>query len=239
MGLQDNTMTVLTGLVVAGFLGTVLKDDTQGIADLFSSPEVIAANPDSFVLRSGSMVSLDVLANDQLGGSGGTFNVAVLEQPSCGVATPSKNGIDFKSPANCEGKISFSYCLSEGDDCSKAEVSIALRPLKITPSEAPKVASLIEPLSPGNLTKTSLSDFSVFATTFGPEVLKMPGLGESTGLGLSVASNSSLDANSTALFLKDHQLPTEGLIRATSNELPQKEDQGIDPDSIIPTAGQD
>ena len=137
MRLDDHTMTILTGLVFAVVLGTVVqKSDT--VTSLFSSETAVAVEDDYFIVRAGTVPTLDVLANDVT--SNGAAEIEIVEGPSCGEVSAISNSIAFHDSKQCAGQTEFKYCLRMDDTCDVATVTIDVKaaPLAVADISVPE-----------------------------------------------------------------------------------------------------
>ena len=123
---DDNTMMVVTGLVLAIGVGIFAERMSSG----YGGPEVVRGEPveDRFMLRAGVASELDVLSND--GGLRG--DLRVTEAPSCGTARVEADRIIYEGSDNCAGSVEFAYCVGGAEDCAPATVKLSLqaRPLE-------------------------------------------------------------------------------------------------------------
>lgn len=116
---NDRMMTILTGLVLAIFAGTMVKYGDR-IMDLMSGSSANSPQNDSYSVRAGSAQILDVLSNDAVFGP-----IVVLSNPSCGIVElTGNNKVSFSSPANCSGEVAFSYCVDAEGACDTIDVNI-------------------------------------------------------------------------------------------------------------------
>ena len=118
---DDNTMMVMTGLVLAIGIGIFAERMSSG----FGGPDVVQGQPveDRFMLRAGVPMALDVLSND--GGLKGLLQVTT--GPSCGAAEVQDNKIIYSDSGQCGGQIQLTYCVGDAPDCVPATVSLTVQ----------------------------------------------------------------------------------------------------------------
>ena len=118
---DDKMMTLLTGLVLAIFAGTMVQYG-DSIVSLLSSDNTESTEDDYFTALSGSEQKLDVLANDILRGP-----LAITSVPACGSLRLGVNQtLVYQSDSTCEGEQVFSYCVVGPDGCTAHDVTISV-----------------------------------------------------------------------------------------------------------------
>ncbi len=135
MRLEDNMMTVLTGLVFAVVLGTTVQN-SDSLMSAFGAKTEVQADDDVFFVRAGTTPTLDVLANDYASVELTGKDIRILSNPMCGEVVTNTHGITYMNSASCEGRVSFRYCLGEGDACKEADVSMNVRPAPMAVADA-------------------------------------------------------------------------------------------------------
>lgn|GEM_PF-4006481 len=127
MRLEDNMMPVLTGLVFAVVLGTIVQNGDE-LLKAFSKTDYVEASDDVFFVRAGTDAELDVLANDVVAGGASGTEIQILTGPLCGDVIPGPDSIAYLNSSSCEGPVQFTYCLDRGETCDAADVSMTVRP---------------------------------------------------------------------------------------------------------------
>jgi len=150
--LEDNMMPVLTGLVFAVVLGTTVQN-SEDLMTIFGADTNVQADDDVFFVRAGTESTLDVLANDAIHGA----QIQIVERPSCGDVTPTSDGINYLNSSACEGPVSFTYCLGDGETCEAADVTMNVRPSPVAVADAylPEKGDLV-PLQLSEVSKSSV-----------------------------------------------------------------------------------
>ena len=116
---NDRMMTMLTGLVLAIFAGTMVQYGDRFMA-MISGENQFQTSDDFYSVRSGSLQILDVLANDDITGP-----IVVVSQPQCGtVSLRGAQQLQFSSDSSCSGKIEFAYCVDQADGCVSNTVTL-------------------------------------------------------------------------------------------------------------------
>ncbi|MEX0970853.1 MAG: hypothetical protein WD046_10465 [Paracoccaceae bacterium] len=182
-------MTLLTGLVLAIFAGTMVQYG-DSIISLLSGQTAESTEDDHFTALAGAEQQLDVLANDMVRGP-----LAVTTVPACGELRPGAGQMLFyRSDASCVGEQSFTYCVATAEGCAEKAVTISVvsstaiaaaspagtpvstadaAPAESTQSAAADTASTIAP-QPVTTTDSNGSDDDG-ANSAAPQVMVDPG----------------------------------------------------------------
>ncbi len=138
---NDRMMTILTGLILAVFAGSMVQYGDRFMA-MLSGESTTQTSDDFYSVRSGSSQLLDVLANDDLKGP-----IIVTSQPNCGsVALSGANQLQFSSDNSCSGQITFAYCVDSPEGCASNSVTLNVISLASTQVAAvePQNTELVE-----------------------------------------------------------------------------------------------
>ncbi len=118
---DDKMMTLLTGLVLAIFAGTMVQYG-DSIISLLSGQTTESTEDDYFTALAGAEQQLDVLANDAVRGP-----LAVTTVPACGELRPGIGQMLFyRSDASCVGEQTFTYCVATAEGCADKSVTISV-----------------------------------------------------------------------------------------------------------------
>jgi len=120
---DDHMMTVLTGLVVAVVVGTLLQE-TSAISRFFGGAPAVEANNDVLFVRSDGTQTLDVTSNDT--GISEGMNLRVLKEPTCGTVAADGLSLSYTPGASCDGTFRLTYCVLNGDECPSARVTFTV-----------------------------------------------------------------------------------------------------------------
>jgi len=118
---DDKMMTLLTGLVLAIFAGTMVQygDD---VISLLSGDSVESTEDDYFTALAGAEQKLDVLANDLVRGP-----LAITTIPACGsLRLGDSQTLVYQSDSTCAGEQTFTYCVVGGEGCIAHSVTISV-----------------------------------------------------------------------------------------------------------------
>lgn len=138
MKIDDQMMTVLTGLVVAVVLGTLIQESGT-LARLFGGGEPVAARNDVLFVRSGGTQALDVTVNDT--GITDDTVLRIVKRPACGEVVPDGTSLAFTSGDNCVGDLRLTYCIETDAGCPAARVSLKVHHGRLAnrvPKDAPQ-----------------------------------------------------------------------------------------------------
>lgn len=215
---DDRLMVILTSIVLVIAVGTMVQKSDYILA-AFSSPDEFDAIEDAFAVRAGRPQVLDVLSNDMNVVEGDAGNILIVQQPSCGTVRRVAGGLEYVNSESCGGRMSFMYCVAQGDSCPSAEVTLTValpeslesRPL-IAQSNFPtlRAPSLAAPntnigLAPSDaLASVRVRPGSPIGIV-APDISAGSGIGQQTSTGVSVGtlgsgfgSTPSVDQSPTA-----------------------------------------
>lgn len=139
---DDRIMSILTGLIIIVAM-VVLAQKTDSILNFAFREEVakIAPQNDVDVVFAGESKVIDVLANDENAAPDDGARLNIVVAPSCGAAEPTEDGILYISNDRCVGPQLFAYCVSRGDECPTASVTVNVAAAPAEEPEAPVVAA--------------------------------------------------------------------------------------------------
>ncbi|MBL4807472.1 MAG: hypothetical protein JKY31_09295 [Rhodobacteraceae bacterium] len=116
---NDRMMTMLTGLVLAVFAGSMVQYGDRFMA-MIAGENQFETSDDVYSVRAGSSQLLDILANDAVIGP-----IVVIDNPTCGsVALSGTDRLLYSSDASCNGKVKFTYCVDSEDGCATNTVTL-------------------------------------------------------------------------------------------------------------------
>lgn len=142
---NDRMMTILTGLVLAIFAGTMVQYGDRIMA-LMSGESETATQNDSYSVRAGAHQVLDVLSNDTIQGP-----IIVLTSPACGaVELTGNNKLSYSSADACSGEVEFAYCVDADGACEPNSVKINV--ISVNFAQAPSSAPATQPAETGTQT---------------------------------------------------------------------------------------
>jgi hypothetical protein len=216
---DDRLMVILTSIVLVIAVGTMVQKSDYILA-AFSSPDEFDAIEDAFSVRAGRPQVLDVLSNDMNVVETDANNILIIQQPSCGTVRRVSGGLEYINSESCGGRMTFSYCVAQGDSCPSAEVTLTValpeslenRPL-IAESSFPtlRAPSLAAPNSNTGLApEDALASVRVRPGSpsgiVTPDISASSGIGQQTSAAVSVGTISSgfgaapgVDASPTAV----------------------------------------
>lgn len=120
-------MSILTGLIIIVAM-VVLAQKTESILDFAfreRAPKIAPQNDVAAVFAGESRI-IDVLANDENAVPEDGERLSIVVSPSCGAAEPTTGGILYISTDRCVGPQLFAYCVSRGDECPTASVTVTV-----------------------------------------------------------------------------------------------------------------
>lgn len=132
-------MVILTAVVLTVTVGTMVQK-SEFIMAAFTSPDEFEAVDDAFSVRAGRTQTLDVLSNDMNVGDSDASNILIVTQPTCGSVERDGGLLEYSRSDSCEGRISFTYCVVQGDSCPAATVTLNVAPASALDSR-PIIAS--------------------------------------------------------------------------------------------------
>ena len=164
MKIDEQMMTVLTGLVVALVLGALIQE-TGTLSRFFGGAQQVSAKDDVLYVRATGPHTLDVIANDK--GVAPGMNLRLLSEPDCGSASVDGQTLTFAPEAGCKGALRLTYCIETADGCSEAKVNLtvhntktalaSVRPQEQSPKDEPKLRALVATVGMPERAKTGPS----------------------------------------------------------------------------------
>ncbi len=133
MRLDDRFMTILTALVLIIAIGALFQGK-NGEGSIFGAPTTYQPKPDTYAVRAGRTLMLDVLLNDANSDKIDVTALSVVSQPTCGQAVVIDGAIQYTAAASCAGDIELTYCIANADSCELTPVT--LKVLQVAPTEA-------------------------------------------------------------------------------------------------------
>ena len=201
MRLDDHLMTILTGLVLAILVG-IMAQKSDYFIDAFSGDRLAVAEDDSFIVRAGRNQTLDVLLNDLAHGAKSNAAIKVVSNPSCGAVEADANTVRYFGSDECEGLISFAYCLDRGKECAPAKVTLNVRPTDVQVAETAPAAAVVQS---GDSASTGDGVIQAFVVT--PELQS----------GTFNGDTAVLSPENVARFLVDDSGDLGGVVRFSQN----------------------
>ena len=163
MRLDDHLMTILTGLVLAILVG-IMAQKSDYFIDAFTGERMAVAEDDNFIIRAGRDQVLDVLMNDSAPGAGvAPEDLRIVSRPACGQIKTDQGKVLYSGSEECDGLITFSYCLEKSQSCTPAHVVLNVRP------ERTLIASAVTEVKSSASTDSAEPIMSAFVVT--PELL--------------------------------------------------------------------
>jgi hypothetical protein len=103
------------------------------------------ASDDSASVTAGQSTTIDVLANDQdSDGSLDTSSVAIVSQPTTGMATVENDGtITYSAPSGASGDVTFTYTVADDDGATSNEATVTVTVNQPTTSSLPVTSGLV------------------------------------------------------------------------------------------------
>ena len=190
---DDKMMTLLTGLVLAIFAGTMVQYG-DSIISLLSGQTTESTEDDYFTALAGAEQQLDVLANDAVRGP-----LAVTTVPACGELRPGIGQMLFyRSDASCVGEQTFTYCVATAEGCADKSVTISVvgstAVAAAGQTTSPQQTPVATPARPPDGDMQTAA--AAAATSFAPQPVNTAnGAGSDAG---SEAGSDSVGANSSA-----------------------------------------
>ncbi|MEL6680127.1 MAG: hypothetical protein AAFQ51_15585, partial [Pseudomonadota bacterium] len=132
MKADDRFMMMLTALVLVVGLGTMAQKSDLIMA-AFGSVDAYEGVEDAYAVRAGSPQRLDVLANDLNVAEGDADRILIVKPPICGTLRRSTGTLEYVESAACEGRITFTYCVIQGEACPSARVTLTVAPPEALP----------------------------------------------------------------------------------------------------------
>lgn len=140
---DDRFMTMATGLVLAIAVGAMAQNSGSLMA-FFTGETVTAGQDDQFMVRAGTDMNLDVLANDTASGT-----VVLLDTPICGsVRTDADGMIEYFDSAACSGDVTFSYCVEAEGECEPYRVALNVINVREEESAVVTASQVLTPIEP-------------------------------------------------------------------------------------------
>lgn len=139
---NDRFMTIITGMILAIFAGTMVRYGDRIMA-MMAGENQLEVHDDFYSVRSGSTQTFDLLVNDAVLGP-----IVLLSQPSCGVVSLAEEGkVQFSKNSDCSGEIFFAYCVESDQGCASNNVTInvvAINGVASTTQETPEPETVQE-----------------------------------------------------------------------------------------------
>ncbi|MEO1551184.1 MAG: hypothetical protein AAFR93_12260, partial [Pseudomonadota bacterium] len=137
-------MTIMTALVLIIAIGAIVQGTSEGNS-IFGGSKAFKAKDDTFSIRAGRTVTLDVLLNDANADTLEPGSLTLVGQPQCGVAEVIGDAIQYNSPPSCSGQQTLTYCVPTTDSCELATVTLAVLQVAPAPAEVPVAANTPAP----------------------------------------------------------------------------------------------
>lgn len=140
MKADDRHLTLLTGLVLTVVVGMLAQNSTA-IMNAFTGKASLIPGDDAYTVRAGKPQAIDVLLNDHVADDFDVAAIRIIQAPACGTLSPFGRQLEFAGSEACSGPVTFTYCLSESEDCAVATVSLNVRN-PVAPAPASSAATV-------------------------------------------------------------------------------------------------
>ena len=132
-------MTILSGLVLAILVGTLL----QGGSGLIPGNKVIAPKDDIFYVHVDRAETLDVLINDE--GVDASMPIKMMSLPECGRVEVLSGTLFYLPKKECLGTYTLTYCVEWSSLCPTATVTIKVHDTGDDEGDNPVASLALDP----------------------------------------------------------------------------------------------